>query len=416
MTKTKFSLLGNPNYTRLYLAGATSELGSFITETALMLLVFKLSDDNKAYLGLTRAVFLFFLTLGGILGGPIGNLKNRRHILLFCDYARIPVIASLLFLSQPIAIIAVNGLIALFTGIFNPSRQAMINEIVPQNQIKKANAIFGSTLATLHLIGPFVGAWLFAQFGGIQEIIAFNLFTYIIGIWFLTRIRYRPLIRPQENKSSLVRELKEGFAYLKQRIDLISMFINNIIGGFIIGALIPLLLPFIQENLGGGEREYGSMLAIFGLGGIIGGQMSHRLCHKFSTGKVIVGCIFLEPIMMGLWVLNSNLYLGYLIFFVWGILVFTRIPSQLNHISDTVPSAVLSQTFSLLDIAFVIPNISSGIVLTFIANDYSAVTLLCYGAIGYALFIWPRALFKETRALFRCDVLKVQRHVKPSDA
>ena len=410
MSKSRFALLNNPNYTRLYLAGASSELGSFITETALMLLVFKLSDNDKSYLGLTRAVFLLFLTIGGILGGPIGNLKNRKHILIFCDVVRIPIVASLMFLQSPDAIVWMNGLIALFTGIFNPSRQAMINEIVPQQQIKKANALFGSTFATLHLVGPFVGAWIFAQTSRIHEIVAIDLFTYFIGIWFLSRLQYRPRPKMQELQLKFFDELAEGFHYLKKRIDLISMFLNNIIGGFIIGALIPLLLPFMQENLNAGEKEYGVILSIFGLGGIVGGWVSHRLSLHFKTGSVIVTSIVIEPFMMAWWILNSNLYVAYLIFFIWGVLVFTRIPTQLNHISETVPDSVLSQMFALLDLAFVVPNISSGILLTMIANDYSTYDVLKVSAIMFAILIWPRLFFKEMRSLYKSTAPRVERY------
>ncbi|PIP90492.1 MAG: hypothetical protein COW01_10330 [Bdellovibrionales bacterium CG12_big_fil_rev_8_21_14_0_65_38_15] len=409
MTKPKFSLLGNPNYTRLYIAGTTSELGSFITETALMLLVFKLSGDDKGYLGLTRAIFLLFLTIGGIVGGPIGALKNRRSVLIFCDLVRIPIVASLLVLKDPNAIVWMNGMIALFTGIFNPSRQAMINEIVPQKQIKQANALFGSTFATLHLIGPFVGAWVFAQTGRMHEILAFDLFTYFIGIWFLSRIIYKPKNSNPNSRSNFNKELKDGFSYLTKRLDLISMFANNIIAGFVIGILIPMLLPFVQEQLGGGQKEYGILLSLFGLGGIVGGWFSHKFSQLFSTGKIITCTIFIEPLIMGWWVLNTSLFIGYFIFFLWGVLVFTRIPSQLNHISETVPSNVLSQMFSLLDLAFVVPNISSGILLTFIANEYSTADLLTYSAVIFACLIWPRAFLKETQSLFSNDVDKVDR-------
>ena len=409
MTKPKFSLLGNPNYTRLYIAGTTSELGSFITETALMLLVFKLSGDDKGYLGLTRAIFLLFLTIGGIVGGPIGALKNRRSVLIFCDLVRIPIVASLLVLKDPNAIVWMNGMIALFTGIFNPSRQAMINEIVPQKQIKQANALFGSTFATLHLIGPFVGAWVFAQTGRMHEILAFDLFTYFIGIWFLSRIIYKPKNSNPNSRSNFNKELKDGFSYLTKRLDLISMFANNIIAGFVIGILIPMLLPFVQEQLGGGQKEYGILLSLFGLGGIVGGWFSHKFSQLFSTGKIITCTIFIEPLIMGWWVLNTSLFIGYFIFFLWGVLVFTRIPSQLNHISETVPSNVLSQMVSLLDLAFVVPNISSGILLTFIANEYSTADLLTYSAVIFACLIWPRAFLKETQSLFSNDVDKVDR-------
>src|SRR5690606_16577696 len=196
-----------------------------------------------------------------------------------------------------------------------------------------------------------------------------DLFTYFTGMWLLSRLQYRPRPKMQELQLKFFDERAEGCRYLTKRIGLISMIVNNIIGGFIIGALIPLLLHFMQENLNAGEKEYGVILSIFGLGGIVGGWVSHRLSLHFKTGSVIVTSIVIEPFMMAWWILNSNLYVAYLIFFIWGVLVFTRIPTQLNHISETVPDSVLSQMFALLDLAFVVPNISSGILLTMIAND-----------------------------------------------
>ena len=65
--------------------------------------------------------------------------------------------------------------------------------------------------------------------------------------------------------------------------------------------------------------------------------------------------------------------------------------------------------FSLLDLAFVVPNISSGILLTFIANQYSTANLLTYSAVIFACLIWPRAFLKETQSLFSNDVDKVDR-------
>ena len=60
--------------------------------------------------------------------------------------------------------------------------------MVPQDDIPKANAMFGSTFAILHMLGPFLGATLYAAFKGIHEIILFDLFTYIIGIYLITKI------------------------------------------------------------------------------------------------------------------------------------------------------------------------------------------------------------------------------------
>ena len=60
----------NKNYRFLYLAGFFSEFGSFITEQALMLLVFKLTGENKAWLGISRATFLFVSPSACLLPAP----------------------------------------------------------------------------------------------------------------------------------------------------------------------------------------------------------------------------------------------------------------------------------------------------------------------------------------------------------
>ena len=193
------------NFRRLYIAGLTSELGSFVTETALMLLVFELSNSNKSYLGAARAVFLFFLTIGNLVGGVIGEKYNRRNVLLFTNYIRIPIILTIVFVDSPEVVILCDGLIALFTGIYNPTRQAMVNDIVPQEDMHKANALFGSAFAVLHMIGPFLGATMFTMFGGIKEVMALDFITYVIGIFFIMLISYKP------PKNEVISEFKNYF-------------------------------------------------------------------------------------------------------------------------------------------------------------------------------------------------------------
>lgn len=121
----KETLLTLPNFRRLYISGSTSELGSFVTETVIMLFIFKITDNNKESIGILRSSFLIFLTLGSLIGGPLGEFINRKKILIWCEILRIPLILSLAFIQSVPWIIATNSLVAFFTGIFRPSRQAL---------------------------------------------------------------------------------------------------------------------------------------------------------------------------------------------------------------------------------------------------------------------------------------------------
>ena len=405
-------ILKLPNFRKLYIAGITSELGSFVTETVLMLFVFKLSGQNKAYLGILRAVFLVFLTLGGILGGPIGNKYNRKKILIFCEIARIPLLILLFFFQNIPMVIACNAVIAFFTGIFRPSRQAMINEIVPQENIKKANGLFGSTVAILHLVGPLLGATLFGLLNGINLILLGDLLTYALGLWLLSQMIYSDEREVHTQQEGLFLEIKEGFKYLGKRKDLLAINLNAFCAGLAIGILIPLLVPFTIEILEKSERHYGIIMPFFGLGGIVGSWSAEKVSHYLPHGKVPLLTIIIETLIFIAFVLNRNFPLSCLILFIWGYLVFIRITTQMNFISDSVETHFLTRVHSLLEMSFIIPNISGGLLIAILGEKYQTMELLLAAAVLFFLSINLRLPLKHMRLLWKTEPGKVERVVQ----
>ncbi|MCO4793872.1 MAG: MFS transporter [Bacteriovoracaceae bacterium] len=385
-------------------------MGSFITETALMLFVFNLSGENKAYLGITRASFLLCLTIGSIVGGPIGQRFNRKTVLIVSNVFRIPLILCLIFSDNIFLVITINSLVALFTGIYNPSRQALINDIVPHEHINTANSVTSSSMAFLHLVGPFVGAWAYAYFSGIKEVLSFDLITYFIGILLLTSTRYSPPKTHEEGENlSFLGEIADGIKLVRSRLDLISLYLNCILGGLCIGILVPLLLPFVTEVLGKDEKAYGIVLSCFGLGGFAGGILSAKFSKLISPGRLIVVSICLESIMMNIWVRVHDYHYNLIIIFFWGMVVFTRLPSQLNYISKTVETKYLTRTHSLLDLSFVVPNITGGVIVALIGNYYPTTDILKVVAAFFVLFIIPRVFFKEMKSLYNSTAKSVSR-------
>jgi len=405
------SVLKLPNFRKLYLAGATSELGSFVTETVLMLYVFKLSGNDKTYLGVLRATFLVFLTLGGILGGPIGNRFDRRKVLLFCEVARIPLLFALFFTQNIWVIIACDAAIAFFTGIFRPSRQALINEIVPGPQIKKANGVFGSTNAILHLMGPLIGATIFGLTSGIQEVVVMDLMTYILGFYLLSRISYRAPIKTEE-PTPFLQETLSGFSYIFTRKDLFAININAFSAGLAIGVLIPLLVPFTVEILGKSEQHYGIMMAFFGLGGIIGSWATEGLSNIFPDAKLPLLTIIVEPILFILFVFCRIYPVSLFILFLWGMLVFLRITSQMNYISDSVETSFLTRVHATLEMSFIVPNISGGLLIALLGDIYTTEQLLVGAALLFLVLIFPRLPFPHMRQLWSAKPKSIRREVQ----
>ncbi len=385
----KSIVLKNPEFLKLYLAGLSSELGSFITDTALMLFIFAISDHNKAYIGITRSIFLFCFTAGSLIGGPLGVRFNKRNILIGSEVLRIPIILSLFFFHNLYFVLIANGLIGFFTGVYNPSRQTLINEIVPEKDIKEANSLFGTTMAVLHLIGPFMGATLYSYFHGIFQVLGIDLISYFLGILLLSKINflYQNVHEKQQGEQSFKKDFIEGFSYLRSRPDLLTILVFTLVVGLCIGMLVPLLYPFVFEVLHKGEQAYGIVLSLFGLGGIIGGWFSSYLNKKFKASSLFIFGVVAEAALMPLWIRTTHFTLNCLVIFVWGMMVFIRIPSQLNYLSANVPKEYMTRVYSFLDLVFVVPNISAGIIVAMVGNKLTTYEILNFTSILFILMV-----------------------------
>lgn len=396
-------VLKNSNFANLFWAGLTSQLGSFVTETALMLYVFNLSGDDKSILGISKGAFLIFFTIGTLLGGPLGIRYNRKKILIACELLRIPFVILLFFTNSVYSIIALNGIIAFFTGIFNPSRQTLINEVTNSEEIQSANSLFSSSLAVIHMIGPFIGAMLFSTFNGVKEILTFDLFTYLIGIFLISRIHYILKDEHKVEESHFIKDLKEGFSFVKQRSDLSTLFACIVLTGFCIGVLIPLLLPFTLEYLSSDEKTYGILMAFFGIGGILGAPIYQYSRRYFSNSRIIVLGFLIEPLLMISWTRVNIPVVSMFIIFLWGVMVFIRIPAQLTYLSNTVEVKMLSRVHSFLEMAFIVPNILGSIIVTIIGNTYTAQQTLSLISIIFFVLIYPGLFFPGMQSLWKSN-------------
>ncbi|MDC1174058.1 MFS transporter [Bacteriovoracaceae bacterium] len=396
------------NYRRLYFAGATSELGSFITDTALMLFIFRITNQQNSSLGYLKSTFLIFLVTGIIFGGPIGERFNRKKVLILCEVFRAPLVLLLATTTNPFFIVLLSGMIAFFTGIFRPSRQALMNELVPPEKMKAANGLFGSTIAILHLLGPLVGAYAFSFFNGAKEILAFDLLTYIFGIILLLRINYsdKHIQKPEGN---LLKELQNGIKFVQKRRDLKSILLNSFVAGLSIGILIPLLLPFTIEFLGKGEKEYGILLGIFGLGGFLGGTLSEKFGKDIAPGKIACLTLLLEPFLFVIWINVHYWILSAIILFFWGIVVFVRITSQLNHVSENVETKQLSNVHSMLELSFLLPNILGALLIGITGGFLTTMEFLIFSSVMFFITTYPRLFLKEFQLLLNYKGQQVNR-------
>ncbi len=395
-------LLASRPYRLLFLAGFLSELGTYISEVAILMRIFELAGQQKQYLGITQGIFLLLMVLGTLLGGVFGEGRAKKQILLGCELARIPVLAAMLAFSSSLWVLIMgNALVAFFSGAFNPTRQALMNELLPGHLLPKANALFSTSFAFLHAAGPILGALFFATTHSLTPILQLDLATYVVGIVLLTRLALPPLqtapVGPSRAASEssqaaadslqaasksphapgFFEDFRAGFALLRQRPDFLWIAARCVLASTALGIVIPLLLPMTTEVLRLPDSAYGLLLGAFGLGGALGSLVLAGKLSAYSVERVLRWLVAGEAVCLLVWALCLVPAFSFLMAFAYGALLFARITSQLNFVSLKLPPAFNARANALFDLGMVVPNMAG------------AGLVACAGAnLNTARFLW----------------------------
>jgi MFS family permease len=288
--RTFSSLQRHRNY-RLYFYGQfVSQAGTWLQGAAQSWLVLQLTHSPVA-LGLL--VFWQFgpYAILGLVGGAITDMLDARKMLLATQVALAVAACVLagLTLTNRIAvweidvIAALRGIVLVFN---NPSRQALIVQLVGRSELPNAIALNSSVANATRVLGPGLAGILIATLGtGIC--FAINAASFIAVIVALLMMREAELHRTDRVRASrsLARNLQEGLAYAWRTpqvlIVLCVLFVISTLG-INFNVLLPLLA---QGTLHAGPEVFGLLTACFGAGALVGALLSATLGR---TGWLIV--------------------------------------------------------------------------------------------------------------------------------
>jgi MFS family permease len=373
----------NMKFTYMMVATIISALGSYAFNFAFMTHIYNISGQDKTYMGLTQLFFISGMLLGNISGGPLGEKHNRKHILVLCEAIRLPLSLIFIFTNNIWALLITHGLKTYFAGVSTPIKRAFITDIVDKENIDKANNLFSASYAIVHILGPLIGTWGYSYFKQLDEIVYLDMATFVISIILLGLIVN--IVEKKKEKSHFFDDLKEGINHIKARYDLRGLYERHALVGVFSGIVIPLILPFLTEVLGKTEKEYGIMMVVFGAGGITGAIFNKKVSKKFGLGKTLFFTSLIEPILLFIWAMGFNYYISLGVFYLWGILFFTRAPGQFNYLANFVDKGFISRTNAVLDFIFTLTNISASFLISAIGNNVQTKQLLMGAAIFYAI-------------------------------
>jgi MFS family permease len=298
----KFGALRHRDFTLLWVGLLLSNSGTWMQNVAQGWLAYALTR-SPFDLGLLGASFAVPMILLPLVGGTIADRVDRLTILKFTQTAMLGAAMAMatLALLRVITIwdmIAISFLSSVALAVDNPTRQALIPDLVPSSELLSAislnsvafngAALVGPALAGLILgstATPSVGPALFRNTSLVFYLNAAS-FLAVLGPVFIIRA---PPPRPTAKDRGFNNAVFDGLRYVQQRPALLLLLsLSAVVAVF--GRSFTQLLPvFASAVLHVGSAGYGLMLALPGAGTLLAGFLLAGGGHYLNRRWLILG-------------------------------------------------------------------------------------------------------------------------------
>ncbi len=351
----------------LWLGQISQALALWMEQIARPLLVLSATVGGDARdLGLVFAVRTIPQLIAGLFAGVIADWYDRRMILLVAKTGSATANFALAFLILSGEIELWHIYVQAFAkGAFNaldqPARQSLIPSIVQGRHLTNAVALNSASMNTMRIIGASVAGLMVAFVGfGLTFLAAAIIF--LGAVYFTYRLNVPTHVRHGTrsigNAFISFREgIKYGWATPSIRWVIILALVYFMFGMSYMQVFAPL---FAKDVLDIGERGFGFMMSVTGLGGVIGALTLATLNPRKHRGYAIMGVMATFGTMLILFTLTT--YTGFVVLSFGMVMLIGMFQTPFNSITNSL----------LLDTA---PAEMRGRVMALVSMDRSVITV-----------------------------------------
>lgn len=291
--RSVFRALRTRNF-RLYAGGQLVSLtGTWMQRVAQDWLVLELTNSGTA-LGIVTALQFGPQLALGMWGGVIADRGDKRRILLATQ-------SGLALLALALGVLDVAGVVAywqvlvlalvlgLVTAIDTPVRQSFVVEMVGRDDLANAVAINSTIFNTGRILGPAVAGVMISAVGTGWAFIAnaASSVAVLAGLALMRRAELHPSPTLQRGPG----QLREGFAYVRARPDLVlTMVLIFVVGTF--GLNFQITSALLAKNVfHHGASGYGWLSTSLAVGAVVGAVLAARRLRRPSPGFLLIAVV-----------------------------------------------------------------------------------------------------------------------------
>ncbi|MCB0036887.1 MAG: MFS transporter, partial [Anaerolineales bacterium] len=251
----------------------------------------------------------------GPIAGVVADRYNRKWILITSDIVRGVTVLGFLFVTRPEHIWLLYTLTAVqlgVSGFFFPTRNAILPDIVSEQELGAANALSSATWSVMLALGAALGG-LVAGVWGNQVAFIIDALTFLVSAVIIAQVSYTTTVDPNLDKTvkAALRQYADGLRYVKKHSDILVISLHKGINALLVSSSFQVLQVTIAEQIfvigEGGSISLGLMFAVAGVGTGVGPILARRftgdrdrpLRMAIGIGYLIsfVGLLIVSPLL-----------------------------------------------------------------------------------------------------------------------
>jgi MFS family permease len=287
----RFGLLRVPDFRRLFVATATSQLGDRVIFLALPLVAIVALEVGEFEVGLLSAATTAGSLLIGLPAGAWVDRLRKRSVLIHTDLLRaatilaVPVAwwADVLTMWLLLAVALVHGVLTVF---FDVAYVSYLPHLIGRARLTEGNAKLASVRSAVSVSGPGLTGPLVSLLGAPVALLASSLGMALSAL-FVGRIRSREAPYAPTRRPSLGREIAAGLRFVFGHPLLRAIVLADGLFGLFLLMYQTMLLVFLSREIHLGSFGIGAVLSAMGCGGLLGALVARRVVTRIGPGPAI---------------------------------------------------------------------------------------------------------------------------------
>lgn len=283
---------------RLLVAGfLVDQVGSWAYNVVLIVWVYDRTHSTTWVAATTAAGWVPRLVWSPY-AGVLADRYERTRVMITS------ALLSFVAMSGVTVVVAVGGPVTLalilaavaasFATGYRPAAGALVPEIVGENELVPANAIFGGLESLVVVLGPGIGG-LLLLIGSPTAGIALNALSFLAAALIVARLHVRSRGGAAVHGESTLVQLRAGAAALLRERTALVLVIFCCLDSAVYAASTVIYVP-LSERLGTGSTGYSYLIA----GASLGGVLIAALANRFSASQRLAPVILAGMLMLAL--------------------------------------------------------------------------------------------------------------------